>query len=101
MLVVVTVARFLFLMRCLIDEFIHVCSDGLILTILFCIYNLDMSSIFPLYLWSKFFIYSLFKDVQSKRISHMFQSDASWKISFFLLNVLPSENKDYYYYYYY
>ena len=27
---------------------------------------------------------------------------ASWKISFFfLLNVLPSENKDYYYYYYY
>ena len=30
-------------------------------------------------------------------------SRASWKISFFsfLLNVLPSENKDYYYYYYY
>ena len=23
---------------------------------------------------------------------------ASWKISFFLLNVLPSENKDYYYF---
>ena len=45
-------ARFLFPMICLIDEFIHVGSAGLILMILFIIHNFDVSSIFQLYLWS-------------------------------------------------
>ena len=39
-------ARFLFLMSCLIDEFINVGSAGLILDILFSKHNFVISSIF-------------------------------------------------------